>query len=148
MIFNRQAYIWFFCVENLVWLSSEKIKIFKVSSLINMVIIYFRFLRFRLVSSMWGFVFFRKTWQFSWIISSFINWDVCISGASEAAAAAELIATAVVEDILSVPPGQSGPPAARGPPADTFTTPDVTMPTVAPNAPVVEHHPVSSFSGG
>ncbi|XP_078340185.1 E3 ubiquitin-protein ligase HUWE1-like isoform X5 [Crassostrea virginica] len=68
--------------------------------------------------------------------------------ASEAAAAAELIATAVVEDILSVPPGQSGPPAARGPPADTFTTPAVTMPTVAPNAPVVEHRPVSSFSGG
>ncbi|XP_061178702.1 E3 ubiquitin-protein ligase HUWE1-like [Saccostrea echinata] len=78
--------------------------------------------------------------------------------ASEAAAAAELIATAVVEDILSNPSGQSAPPPPSAPrtdslplvrpPADTFTTPAITMPSVIPNAPVVDPRSMSSFTGG
>jgi hypothetical protein len=79
-----------------------------------------------------------------------------ISGASEAAAAAELIATAVVEDILANPQGlQVVPPPTRTDPlalvvtpANTFTTPAITMPSVVPNAPAVEQRPLLSFSGG
>ncbi|XP_048739045.2 E3 ubiquitin-protein ligase HUWE1-like isoform X5 [Ostrea edulis] len=79
--------------------------------------------------------------------------------ASEAAAAAELIATAVVEDILSNPQGRpvappqpsitrTDPLSLVGPPADTYTTPAITMPSVVSNAPVMDQRSLLSFSGG